>query len=298
MILLRLTGGLGNQMFQYALGTNLALKNNTELKIDTTLLADLKQPHEIYTHRNLEIDLFDIPLKFATQKEIEYFNGKTYSTIPGKVYNKILWQFRKKNLIIEKERNFHPEILSLKDNKCLIGGWQSEKYFKDIKNNIRKLYSFHKLLTGKALEISKEIQNTNSVCIHVRRGDYVTSPLYNEVLGIQELSYYTKALEILKSQRPVDSLFVFSDDINWCKKNLTFTIPANYMDYDTSEKKYITDMHLMSLCKHFIISNSTFGWWAAWLGNNKEKAVIAPKNWFKNPAFSSTDIVPDDWLKL
>ncbi|HTA28022.1 MAG TPA: alpha-1,2-fucosyltransferase, partial [Bacteroidia bacterium] len=262
MILVRLMGGLGNQMFQFALGYNLARKNNTELKIDTSLLADKSQPHEVVTHRDLEIDIFDIPLSFATQKEVEYFNGKSYSSIPGKIGNKVAWQFRKKNLIIENGRNFHPEILTLPDNKCLVGSWQSEKYFKDIENEIRKLYSFTKPLTGKPLAISSEIKNSESVCIHVRRGDYVTSPIYSKSLGTTEPGYYMQALELLKSKRKVNNLFVFSDDIEWCKANLIFSIPTQYMDYEATGKKYAIDMQLMSLCKHFIIPNSTFGWWA------------------------------------
>ena len=291
-------GGLGNQMFQYALGTHLAKKNNTELKIDITLLADKSQPHEVVTHRNLEIDIFNIPLNFASGKEIAYFNGKKYTHLPGKISNKVVWQFRKKNLIIENGRNFHPEILALPDNKCLVGGWQSEKYFKDIETDIRKLYTLNKPLRGKPLEISNQIQNTNSVCIHVRRGDYVTSPLYSKALGTPETNYYHDALEALKSVKNIDSLFVFSDDIGWCKNNLLFHIPTHYMEYETTEKKYALDMQLMSLCKHFIIPNSTFGWWAAWLSNFPGKMVIAPKNWYKDKSLDGSDIVPANWMKL
>jgi hypothetical protein len=298
MILIRLMGGLGNQMFQYALGTHLAIKNKAELKVDTALLADPGLSHEIATHRKLEIDIFDIPLKFATQKEVEYFNGKLYSALPGKLYNKIIQASRKKNLIIENGRDFHPEILSLTGNKCLVGSWQSEKYFKSVESEIRKLYSFHKPLRGKHLEISTEIQKTNSVCIHVRRGDYVTSPLYSNTLGTQEPEYYISALELLKSGRAIEQIFVFSDDIAWCKNNLSFTIPYYFMDYEAGENKYVTDLHLMSLCKHFIISNSTFGWWAAWLSNSKGKMVFAPANWYKDTSFNSADIIPSDWIKI
>lgn len=298
MILIRLIGGLGNQMFQYALGTHLAIKNDTLLKLDTTLLADRSQPHEVVTHRNLEIDIFAIPLHFATQKEVEYFNGKVFSSIPGKVWNKATWQFRKKNLIIEHGRRFHPEILSLPDNKCLVGSWQSEKYFTAIENEIRKLYSFHKPLTGKFLEISREIQNLNSVCIHVRRGDYVTSPLYSKSLGTTNPEYYYKALELLQLKQRIDCLFVFSDDMEWCKNNLKFSVPTHFMDYELKEKKYAVDMQLMSLCRHFIIPNSTFGWWAAWLSKSPGKMVIAPKQWYKDPDLDSSDLVPAEWIRL
>jgi len=291
-------GGLGNQMFQYALGTHLAIKNSTVLKLDFSLLADKSQPHEVVTHRNLEIDIFDIPLQCATQKEVEYFNGKKYSSLTGKAWNKVTWQFHKKNLIIEHGRKFHPEVLLLSDNKCLVGSWQREKYFKDIENEIRKLYSFNKPLTGKFLEIDREIQNSNSVCIHVRRGDYVTSPLYSKSLGAVDTEYYHKALEILQRKQQIDGLFVFSDDLDWCKNNLTFPVPTHFMDYEVKEKKYAVDMQLMNLCKHFIIPNSTFGWWAAWLSKSPGKIVIAPKQWYKDPASDSSDLVPAEWIRL
>jgi len=291
-------GGLGNQMFQYALGYHLAQKNNTILKVDTTLLTDKSQPHEIVTHRNLEIDIFDIPLNFATQEEIEYFNGKKYTHPAGKVYNKITRVSRKKNLIIEKGRNFHPEMLALPDNKCLVGSWQSEKYFTGIESKIRELYAFNKPLSGKPLELGNEITKTNSACIHIRRGDYITSTLYTKTLGVQNLDYYYRALELLTSKQAIERVFVFSDDIEWCKNNLNLSVPVTYMDYTTDGKKYATDMQLMGLCKHFIIANSTFSWWAAWLANFTGKMVIAPTNWYKDPALDSTDIIPSNWIKI
>ncbi len=297
MIVVRFTGGLGNQMFQFALGTHLAIKNKTELKIDTTLLLDRSQPHEIVTHRNLDIDILNVKLNLATQEDIWYFNGRSFTNPMEKILNRIRWQFRKKNLVIETERNFQASILNLSDDKCLVGAWQSEKYFKAIEPEIRKLYTFKEILTGRAAELGKQIQNTNSLCLQVRRGDYVTSPVYSKTLGAMPIEYFQKSFELIKTKQSIEHIYIFSDDIQWCKENLKWPVATTYVEDEFPELKFGTYLHLMSLCKHFIIPNSSFGWWGAWLGNHKEKIVIAPKKWYKDPSYKSEDIVPESWIK-
>ena len=298
MIVVRFTGGLGNQMFQYALGLNLALKNKTDLKIDTSLLLDRSQPHEIVTHRNLDIDILNVKMNLATQEDIWYFNGRSHKNIFGKILNKISWQLRKNNLIIEKERNFQPGILNLSDTKCLVGAWQSEKYFKAIESEIRKQYTFKENLTGNTSELAKQIQEQNSLCVQVRRGDYVTSPVYSKILGTMPVEYLKKGFDLLQSKTTIDHIYFFSDDINWCKENLKFPVTSTYVEDEFPELKSGTYLHLMSLCKHFIIPNSSFGWWGAWLGNHKNKIVIAPQQWYKDTSYNSEDIVPENWIKL
>ncbi len=298
MIVVRFTGGLGNQMFQYALGLHLSIKNKTDLKIDTTLLLDRSEPHEIVTHRNLAIDILNVKLNIASQKDIWHFNGKSHKNIFCKIANKISWQFRKNNLIIEKERNFQPSILALSDNKCLVGAWQSEKYFKSIEQEIRKQYTFKETLTGIAGELANQIQAKNSIAIQVRRGDYVTSPVYSKTLGAMPVDYFKKGFELLQSKTNINHIYFFSDDINWCKENLKLPITSTYVEAEFPGLKFGTYLHLMSLCNHFIIPNSSFGWWGAWLGKKEEKIVIAPGQWYKDSSLKSEDIVPESWIKL
>jgi hypothetical protein len=226
MILVRFIGGLGNQLFQYALGTHLATKNNTTLKIDTTLLLDRSEPHELVTHRELDIDLFHVQLNFATAAEIERFNGKSYTNLAGKIFNRVTWELvRKKKLIREQQRNFQPDILELGDNVCLVGAWQSEKYFLPIANQLRKEFTFKHTLEGATAILAKEIQACRSVCLNVRRGDYVTSPMYSKMLGALPAAYFEKALHALQQQQTIDRVYVFTDDAEWCREQLRFDLP-------------------------------------------------------------------------
>ncbi len=299
MILIRPTGGMGNQMFQYALGTFLAKKNKTDLKVDLTLLNDRSQPHEIVTHRNFDLDAFRIPFQFASEKEIAHFNGKSYSHLAGKVMNKIFWELSaKKRLVVEQERNFQPQICALPDDRCLVGAWQSEKYFKPVESEIRKLYAMPGPLQGKALELGNKILSGNSLCVNARRGDFVTSSVYNKMLGAMPISYFQKAFEKMSGLEKIDSIFVFSDDPDWAKENLHFPVMTEYVGKEYFGPKYITYLHLMTLCRHFIIPNSTFAWWAAWLNTNPQKRVVAPLQWYLDPAMDSSDIIPETWLRV
>jgi hypothetical protein len=299
MIVIRLIGGLGNQMFQYALGMHLAEKNGAELKIDTTLLDDRSQPDVLVTHRQLDIDILQVNPVFATPQEIEHFNGKIYRHLPGKIYNQLQWQLiRKQKLIREQKRNFQPEILNLPDDRCLVGAWQSEKYFKAIEAKVRKTYAFREALSGKALVLSKEISSCNSLCINVRRGDYVSSPLYSKTLGAMPVEYFSKGYELMRSRQNIEHTYVFTDDQKWARENLNFSAATTFVGPEYNGPRYANKLELMACCRHFIIPNSSFSWWAAWLSNHPAKTVIAPLQWFKDPGMDASDLVPDTWIRI
>lgn len=299
MIIVRLMGGLGNQMFQYALAYGLAKKNNALLKIDTSLLNDRSKPHEIVTHRDLVLqDVFQLSIEIASKKEIEYFNGKVYKTLPGKVINKILWQFKKHRLIVEQSRGFNSDFIKLGDNICLVGSFQSEKYFND-HVVLKEVFKFKHPVLSQSVSLSNDLKTVNSVAIHVRRGDYVTSPIYSEMIGALPVSYYAQAVSIIKEKVENPVFYVFSDDINWCRNELK--IPNTILNYVGDEHagvKAANYMQLLSMCKHFIISNSTFAWWAAWLGEQNGSVIIGPDNWFKDKTIDVKDILPERWVKV
>ncbi len=304
MIVVRLQGGLGNQMFQYALGKCLAMKNKTELKLDLTLLLD-RTPSKHAAFRDFDLDIFDIDVNFASQEEIIYFNGRRGKTQIQKAGNFIKNRFLPKRVVIEKGRQFHPEVLLTKDNKCLAGSWQSYLYFESIdKLLIEEFVIKESFLCDTFLNYKKQIELTEvAVSLHVRRGDYVTNELYNDILGVLDPGYYHRAIAALSLNQNETKIFVFSDDLEWCKKNFDFNFETIFVDQERTKKGVASDLALMTICKHNILSNSSFAWWGAWLGLASDKKVVAPMNWVNkkykgNVLVDSPDILPSNWLRI
>lgn len=278
MITVKLIGGLGNQMFQYAIGRHLAEKNRTALSLDISTL--LKRDEINYTPRNFELNVFNVKYsKLINKPSSSYFN---------KAYNKLFT-----STINEKDHNYDSQVLSNKGNIYLNGFWQTEQYFKDIEEIIRKDFTFK--ATPNAININhiKNINAVNSVSIHFRRGDYITNSSAVDFHGICEPEYYQNAINEIKNKVTNPHFFIFSDDVEWVQENFIIdnaTIISNNTASDAFE-----DMRLMAACKHNIIANSSFSWWAAWLNNNPDKIVIAPKRWLKN---IEIDIIPVSWTKI
>jgi hypothetical protein len=300
MIVVRLMGGLGNQMFQYALAYVLSKKYNTSLKVDLTLLNDRSQPHEVVTHRTLLLDqVFNIRIEYADRKAIEYFNGKVYSSFIGKIYNRFNLMIRQPNLKIEKSRSFDPHFLEAGENACIVGSFQSEQYFISHSSAIKQLYQFKNHLLTQSHDLAMQINNSQSVAIHVRRGDYVTSKMYRHTIGTLPISYYEKAIAEITKRVTNPVFYIFSDDIEWCSKELAhLPVSLVWVGAEHSGLHAANHLQLLTLCKHFIISNSTFAWWGAWLSNHTEKVVIAPQQWFKKEAYNTNSIVPTSWVKV
>ncbi len=291
MIITNIFGGLGNQMFQYALGRHLAEKNNTELKLDLSAFKD-------YKFRKYELGSFNIIEKFAHPEEINQL-----SIIPTGRVDKFLRKVLKKPIKRPKSYikenisgGFNSKVLDLQDNIYLEGYWQSEKYFIGIEHLIRKEFSFKLPATGKNKEILESILNTNSVSLHVRRGDYITNPTVNAVHGVCSLDYYMECIDYIENKINDPQFYIFSDDMAWVKSNLKISSQVYYVDHNTIDNG-IEDMRLMSNCKHNILANSSFSWWGAWLNPNPNKTVLTPKKWF-NTTYDSKDLIPERWIKL
>jgi hypothetical protein len=292
MIIVKLLGGIGNQMFEYAFGRYLALKNKTALKLDAGNLG--RSGSGII--RQYALDVFNIEAELATKAEIK----KIKQEPPGKWLKKIKRQFKingwlaKKNYLKEVDYPI-AELTALGDNVYLEGFFQSEKYFLPAADTIRKDFTLKPELADFNPALLEKIKNSNAVSLHVRRGDYVSDPETQKNHGLLPLEYYQKAKEII-SQKIKDPLyFVFSDDLDWCRNNLTMppgTIFFMGKDYE--------DLTLMRNCQHNIIANSSFSWWGAWLNDNPEKIVIAPKQWFANEDINNQtkNFVPEGWIRI
>jgi len=256
MIVTKLQGGLGNQLFQWAISKSLSLKYNTDYYFETSYFINNNQGM---------VSKFELEL---TKINIDIFN-----------YHSI-------NKLTTITDNF--KFNEIPDNVFLDGYWQSEKYFIESENEIRKDLEIPEHI--KSYIINKyNILNKDTVSIHVRRGDYTK---LQHIHPLQSIEYYKKAYDIINDNSI--NVLVFSDDINWCKENIKFN-NITYIEGETN----IVDMYIMSLCTHNIIANSSFSWWGAWLNNNENKKVIAPINWFgSDSSFYTGDIIPEKWVKI
>jgi hypothetical protein len=297
MIIIRISGGLGNQMFQYALGRAIRERTGLEVKLDIDSFTHQKT-HE--TPRSFRLDFFKctLPLVTETEKKIVGFNdlySKDFTSIVKRKVHTILDIYKplnKKKYIFEPSFNFHPETTGeIRDNSYISGIWQSQKYFISIENILRHEFIPRTSLSPTAFIAHETISQSQAVAIHIRRGDYLTNTKTKPL----SLDYYAHSIEYMKGHVDNPHFFVFSDDIEWVKNNLSLPVELTYIsnpaisDYE--------EMLLMSMCKNIIIANSSFSWWAAWLNNNPKKIVIAPQKWF-SVDIDTKDLIPETWIKL
>lgn len=290
MIITRITGGLGNQMFQYAFGRELAERHDTELKLDLGVYTDPRQRQE--PERTYDLDIFNIRATAASEDEIFRLAKRLRNDIADRVLNRLLGV--KAGHIREPHFHFSHQAYDSSDNVYLSGYWQSPKYFRETEHLLRGEFTFRDPMSDNAVPIFDSISSTNSVCVHVRRGDFVINPIN----GLYGADYYKKAEELVLERVSDPHYFVFSDDIEWCRSNLSFAGRTHFVDDDFGPRKFRDDLRLMSACKHFVIANSSFSWWAAWLNAEPEKTVIAPAEWFRDPALDTKDLIPEEWLRI
>lgn len=266
-MIVRLKGGLGNQMFQYALGRALAEKKHEKLWLD---IRDFEKDRL----RKYELDKQNISKV--------YYNGFSLSmyAIIGRFCKKIGNRKMINRLlrVCGEEKEFL--VQSITSERYLDGYWQNINYFKDIRPMLVNEFRYTGSLTQLQNQVIINMQNENSVAMHVRRGDYLTGAAA-ELYVILNRDYYDVAMDYLRSKIADLKIYVFSDDIEWCKKEFSDLSDAVFVDSSISTNQHV-DLELMKNCKHFIIANSTFSWWASWLTNYNEKIVIAPYHWFKN----------------
>lgn len=299
-VIVFLMGGLGNQMFQYSAGFDFAKKIDAELYLDTTFLND-RFPRKDFSYRTYDLDVFNIAPKFTKLSKIS-----SSFKIPGVWlgYDLMAIKFENKfgnlEIVKERENNYFSKLNEASEtylkNYLLFGYFQNEKYFKDSAPEILNEFSFKNNFSSEVKNIADKIEKSNSISIHIRRGDYITSKKARNIMVELGLDYYKKAIEIIVKKVENPHFFVFSDDIEWCKKNLKIEFPVEYLDKNTAGQKNANHLQLMSLCRHNIIANSSFSWWGAWLNQNTEKIIIAPKKWFNDK--DDNDIVPLKWKRV
>ncbi len=287
MIITRLQGGLGNQMFQYAAGLRLAAARQTQLKLDLTLL-DVRDGR---TPRTYELDRFRISAEYATAEEIEARLAKR--PLAARISRRL------DRRAAARERHFHydPAVARLPDGSCLEGYWQSERYFVDVAARVRQEFGFRSGPSGRNAELARQIAARAAVSVHVRRGDYAADAATHAAHGLCPVDYYQRAAAYVAERIRAPLFVLFSDDPEWTRAHLDLGGAAIVADHNSAHDGP-EDLRLMSLCRHHVIANSSFGWWGAWLNADPEKIVIAPERWFRDGARDTSDLLPDRWVKL
>jgi hypothetical protein len=276
-------------MFQYAAANRLAQQRRVILKVDLATFAKNKL-------RAYRLPIFGLSVPVATPTEIAKLSSPAYwQRAAERMLGKPLLQPR--SYVCEKNFRFDPTILQLPGKVYLKGYWQSEQYFIDIADNIRQAFTFPPLAQGQNQQLAQQIRAVNAVSIHIRRTDYVTDPAANHVLGPCTLYYYERCIRYIMERVATPHFFIFSDEPEWTRAHLKLTQPATYVAHNGPEQDF-EDMRLMSLCKHHIIANSSFSWWGAWLASYRDKLVLAPQQWFRDPAWDATDLLPPQWIRL
>lgn len=291
MIIANILGGLGNQMFQYACGYTLAEKNKTQLKLDVTGFQE-------YSLRSFELDKFDLQTEKATIDEIRQMKYKPISFVE-KLARKLVKKSRplSKNYYKEPHLHFDPTLFERGGDLYIEGYWQSEKYFAEYRDILLKKFTLKKNMHNETQNYRKQIASSDSVSLHIRRGDYVENSETNSFHGTCSVDYYRGAVEKIGEKIPNSHFFIFSDDLGWAIENLFFIENKTFVELPESVPDH-EEMYLMSRCEHNIVANSSFSWWGAWLNSNSDKIVIAPKRWFNDVTINTEDLIPKEWIQL
>lgn len=279
-------------MFQYALGRSLAISRGDRVSLHLGALSSVFTINNAsqVAPRSFGLDVFEIAADITTIEKLQSERAN------------VIWT------LTESGFGFFPEVLSEcrnHRNLGLVGWWQSEQYFLEHAEYIRNDFTFKASYNSPYPAcLIAEIVQSDSVCVHVRRTDVLKA---ENTKGAVDLEYYARAIETMRERTRVSRAFIFSDDIAWCKEQLSLSVPTTFVSSEDPDQLHpADDLHLMALCKHFIIANSTYSWWAAWLGKAAEKVVITPRRWYRNedPSFkgdsylTSADLVPGTWLRI
>ncbi len=298
MIIVRISGGLGNQMFQYACGRALAERLSTVLKLD--LQPFESDPLRDYALHSLNIhEHIAIPNEIALVKGLSWgekailkFGRRFGSQLAGAYLNMSGSHFREKKVF-----EYDSSILNLKDSIYLDGYWQSEEYFIGVRDILLREFTARHIPSSEMLEEMGGIAETSSIALHVRRGDYVSSPATSRTHGFCGLDYYSRAVAHMAAHVADPHFFVFSDDLPWAIQNLCLDFPTIFVGESIGNAAH-DDLMLMKECQHHIIANSSFSWWGAWLCTNENQIVIAPKRWFADERVQTPDLLPSNWLQM
>lgn len=303
MIITRLTGGLGNQMFQYAAGLALAERRRTVLKLNVSWFREYE---EYEAHNRYALSCLNITEQFATEDELERCRapGLTRTERLGvslaralRLHGHVRRHTREDKWHFPPTFAHYPAFENLPDGTSLDGMFQTEKFFAPVADLLRLHFSFRYPPRTAVAELTARIRSGPSAAVHFRRGDYARNASFASTIGVVGPGYYDRAVRLLRERSPAATLYIFSDDIEAVAREFHPPGPHEFVRCVKPWHAY-DKIRLMSLCDHIAIANSTFSWWAAWLNSSPDKLVIAPDPWFTNSPNDQRDVVPASWTRL
>lgn len=289
MKIVNILGGLGNQMFEYAM--YLALK---KYHPDERVLCCTRCFRGYGLHNGLEINrIFGVEI---VESSLWQLCRLAYPFLNYKMWQVMLHFFPQRKSMTSGTTQvvFNYSEVTRADSVFYDGYWQNEGFFKYIREDVLASFSFPSFSDERNIKLAEKLSDRKSVSIHIRRGDYLKDPIWY----VCTPEYYKRALDYIKSKDNVDFLCIFSDDIQWCKENLKEMagyIDIAFVDWNKGQQSF-RDMQLMTYCKHNIIANSSFSWWGAWLGQRKNKIVVSPKVWCNKPVVN--DPICESWIRI
>jgi hypothetical protein len=278
MIVSLVLGGLGNQMFQYALGRQLSSAQHTTLKLATFGYRLRKYRRHPYL--------------------LDRFNIRAQPAGVGDYLRLAPQACRLSALTLERGGGFDRRILRLERSTLLVGYWQSPRYFPDVAAELREELTLREAPSAATRDMAARIAATTSVAVHVRRTDYIANPDNVELFEECTLDYYQAAMRLMTQRLGAPHFFVFSDDPAWARAHLRSDAALTYVEHNDAAHGH-EDLMLMRQCRHNVIANSTFSWWGAWLDDRPDKLVVAPRRWFKGGGGGrEDDLLPDAWIRI
>lgn len=282
--IVKFLGGLGNQMFQYAFFLSLE-------KCYGKVKADLTGFGEYRLHHGFELaKVFGVAMEQATPFELRIYTSQQRDWLTRKLRR--IYGTKGAEYDEQEEFAFDTGIYEDASPRHFWGYWQHHQYVQLVEDKLRKAFVFKEPLDKRNEDCVQTLAAHETVAVHVRRGDYLNHPSLG---GICDLSYYQQGLQILEEKLDNPLYVFFSNDMTWCKDNLNVK-NAVYVDWNKGEQSY-RDMQLMGCCNHYIIANSSFSWWGAWLNPNPNKLVVSPKKWVNDEADPAALIHPQ-WIRL
>jgi hypothetical protein len=275
MIVVRLKGGMGNQMFQYAFGLRLSREMGCPLQVDLSFLES-KEHDALHVRRQYCLDAL----------------GVKVDVYAGNIHQDLEW-------LVERKFQYDPTMLVHRNNLLVDGYFQTPRYFEPIADEIHRSFSARNYARLDS-SLSARFRAPGSVCLNVRRGDFVNNERSRNFHGVLGMDYIHAGVAAIAAKVPNPQFFVFSDEVEWCREHVKLDYPVEVIGHEYAGDRFVDYLHYMAMFQHYIIPNSSFAWWAVWLSSHpqQQRNVVCPARWFMDETYCFDDLIPADWIRI